>query len=108
MCRFVVLVGVLITLLSSWRRAVCFGIWVVGKQVKLDCAQFVSSFRVEVVGALNYFDGFPDDVWDSRSDLSLGCLIIRFDAACLLVLTAGWNSFKICNRYMIHSSFMFL
>jgi hypothetical protein len=37
---------------------------------KLDCAQFVSSFRVKVVGVLNYFDDFPDDVWDSRSDLS--------------------------------------
>jgi hypothetical protein len=64
------MVGVFSILLSSWRRAVCFGSWFVGKQVKLDCAQFVSSFRVEVVGLLNYFDGLPDDVWDSRSDLS--------------------------------------
>jgi len=63
-------VGVLSILPSSWRRAVCFGSWVLGKQVKLDCAQFVSSFSVEVVGVLNYFDGFPDDVWDRRSDLS--------------------------------------
>jgi len=68
--RFVgLMVGVLSILPSSWRRAVCFGSWVVGKQVKLDCAQLVSSFRVEVVGVLNYFDGFPDDMWDSRSDL---------------------------------------
>jgi hypothetical protein len=51
------MVGVLSILPSSWRRALCFGSWVVGKQVKLDCAQFVSSFRVEVVGVLNYFDG---------------------------------------------------
>lgn len=63
------MVGVLSILLSSWRRAVCFGSWAVGKRVKLDCAQFISSFRVEVVGVLNYFDGFPDDVWDNRSDL---------------------------------------
>lgn len=39
--------------------------------MKLDCAQFVSSFRVEVMGVLKYFDGFPDDVWDSRSVLEL-------------------------------------
>lgn len=71
MGRFVdLMVGVLSILLSSWRRPVCFGSWIVGNQVKLDCAQFVSSFRVEVVEVLNYFDGFPDDVWDSRSDLS--------------------------------------
>lgn len=71
MGKFVgLVVGVLSILPSSWRRAVCFGSWVLGKQVKLDCAQFVSSFSVEVVGVLNYFDGFPDDVWDRRSDLS--------------------------------------
>lgn len=72
MGRFVsLMVGVLSICLSIWRRTVCFGSWVVGKQVKLDCAQFVSSFRVEVVGVLKYFDGFPDDVWDSRSVLGL-------------------------------------
>jgi hypothetical protein len=62
------MMGVLSIFLSIL-RTVCFGSWVVGKQVKLDCAQFVSSFRVEVVGVLKYFYGFPDDVWDSRSDL---------------------------------------
>jgi len=35
--RFVALMeGVLSILLSSWRRAVCFGSWVVEKQVKLS------------------------------------------------------------------------
>jgi hypothetical protein len=52
--------------------AVCFGRWIVGKQLKLDCAQFVSSFRVEVVGVFNYFDGSPDDVGNSRSECVLG------------------------------------
>jgi hypothetical protein len=45
---------------------------IVGKWVKLDCAQFVSNFRVEVVVEFNYFYGFPDDVQDSRSEGVLG------------------------------------
>jgi hypothetical protein len=53
---------------------VCLRSWVVGKRVKLDCAQFVSNFRFEVVGMFDYFDGFPDDAGDNRSQYVLGLL----------------------------------